>query len=158
MPKDGSKVGPLNGVDPHNFLVGVPDQAGSIHLKRRLEKMFEETHGSFFEPFLLNRTDIFNKSNAQRRATSSILHEHSCECGPLPPPNLYKKWIGFQGFSILRWSSNAPSAVASSQKGRITALFARGDHNTYFNGNFQKFLNMVICLDVSKRWTTIVPG
>ena len=71
---------------------------------------------------------------------------------------LYKKWIGFQGFSILRWSSNAPSAVASSQKGRITALFARGDHNTYFNGNFQKFLNMVICLDVSKRWTTIVPG
>ena len=75
VPKDGSKVGPLNGVDPHNFLVGVPDQAGSIHLKRRLEKMFEETHGSFFEPFLLNRTDIFNKSNAQRRATSSILHE-----------------------------------------------------------------------------------
>ena len=32
--KDGSKVGPLDGVDPHNFLVGVPDQAGSIHLKR----------------------------------------------------------------------------------------------------------------------------
>ena len=93
VPKDGSKVGPLNGVDPHNFLVGVPDQAGSIHLKRRLEKMSEETHGSFFEPSLLNRTDIFNKSNgtlasllnvhqkmnwdpdAQRRATSSILHE-----------------------------------------------------------------------------------
>ena len=75
VPKDGSKVGPLDGVDPNNFLVGVPDQAGSIHLKRRLEKMFEETHGSFFEPFLLNRTDILNKSNAQRRATSSILHE-----------------------------------------------------------------------------------
>ena len=39
MTKDGSEVCPLNGVDAHNLFVGRPDQACSVYLKSKCNRV-----------------------------------------------------------------------------------------------------------------------